>query len=177
MAPVRAPTLEKPSPGTHSLVYKTNSTFIVSTIIDLRFFSIDHTAFPQAPYKLSPSIKNIFTRTSFFSNSSNSSNSGACERKFFSNSLFVHSIVCAITHLFLNGFQLNFYQHFSHVCPTCYTIFSLQKALEFICDGLLHCRLTVTITWTPSYDLHKFSDTQSILMYHSVLKVLKKSRA
>ena len=38
-------------------------------------------------------------------------------------------------------------------------------------DGLLHCRLTVTITWTPSYDLHKISDTQSILMYHSVLKV------
>ena len=43
MAPVRAPTLEKPSPGTHSLVYKTNSTFIVLTIIDLRFFVINHT--------------------------------------------------------------------------------------------------------------------------------------
>ena len=32
---------------------------------------------------------------------------------FFSNSLFVHSFVCAITHLFLNEFQPNFYQHFS----------------------------------------------------------------
>ena len=52
---------------------------------------------------------------------------GACVNpgSFFSNSLFVHSFVCAITHLFLNGFQPNFYQHFSHVCPTCHTIFSL----------------------------------------------------
>ena len=40
-------------------------------------------------------------------------------------SLFVHSFVCAITHLFLNGFQPNFYQHFSHVCPTCHIIFNL----------------------------------------------------
>ena len=40
-------------------------------------------------------------------------------------------------------------------------------------DRLLDFRLTVTITWTPSYDLHKISDTQSILMYHSVLKVKK----
>ena len=38
---------------------------------------------------------------------------------------FVHSFVYAITHLFLNGFQPNFYQHFSHVCPTCHTIFCL----------------------------------------------------
>ena len=96
-----------------------------------------------------------------------------CEpRKFFSNSLFVHSFVCAITHLFLNGFQPNFYQHFSHVCPT-YLSYYFQpvKTLESICDRLLHCKLTVTITWTPSYDLHKISDTQSILMYHSVLQV------
>ena len=61
------PRLKNHPPGTHSLVYKTNSTFIVSTIIDLRFFPIDHTAFPQAPYKLTPSINNIFTCASFFS--------------------------------------------------------------------------------------------------------------
>ena len=53
-------------PGTHSLVYKTNSTFIVSIIIDLRFFAIDHTAFPEAPYKFPPSINNIFTCASYF---------------------------------------------------------------------------------------------------------------
>ena len=35
-----------------------------------------------------------------------------CEpQKFFS---FVHSLVCQITHSFLNGFQPNLYQHFSH---------------------------------------------------------------
>ena len=33
-----------------------------------------------------------------------------------------------------------------------------------------------TITWTLENDLHKLSDTQSILMYHSVVKV-KKLRA
>ena len=120
-------------PGTHSLVYKTNSTFIVSTIFNLRFFAIDHTAFPQVPYKLPPSINNIM-RVSFFSfflilSFSSHTFLWACgslyePRKFFSNFLFVHSFVCAITHLFLNGFQPNFYQHFSHVCPTCH-IFSL----------------------------------------------------
>ena len=66
MASVRAPTLEKPSTGTHSLVYKTSSTFIVSTTINLRFFAIDHTAFPQVPYKLPSCINNIFTCASFY---------------------------------------------------------------------------------------------------------------
>ena len=28
------------------------------------------------------------------------------------------------------------------------------------------------ITWTPSNDLHKLSDTQSISMYHSVVKIV-----
>ena len=110
MAPIRAPTLENHPPGTHSLVYKTNSTFIVSTIINLRFFVIDHTAFLQAPYKLPPSIKNILHARRFFliillSFSSHTFCGSLCKpRKFFSNSLFVHSLVCAITHLFLNGF-------------------------------------------------------------------------
>ena len=123
--------------GTHSLAYKTNSTFIVSTIIDLRFFAINHIAFPQAPYKLTPSINNIFTHASFFSLflilyffhfhcTLFRGLAGACVNpESFSNSLFVHSFVCTITHLFLNGFQPNFYQHFSHVCPTCHIIFSL----------------------------------------------------
>ena len=34
--------------------------------------------------------------------------------------------------------------------------------------------IIVATTWTPSYDLHKLIDTQSILMYHSVVKVYKK---
>ena len=44
------------------------------------------------------------------------------------------------------------------------------KICEFICDRLLHYRLTVG---PPSYDLHKISDTQSILMYHSVIDSFK----
>ena len=80
-------------------------------------------------------------------------------RSMFSNSLFVHSL-----HSFLNGFQQNLYQHFSNVCSTCHTIFSLLKALECIYERLLHCRLIVAITWTP---LHKLLD--AILMYHYVL--------
>ena len=67
---------------------------------------------------------------------------------FLSNSLFVHSLVCPITHSFLNGFQPNLYQHFPHVCSTCHTIFSLKKTLERICERPLYCRLIVDIIWT-----------------------------
>ena len=45
---------------------------------------------------------------------------------FFSNSLFIHSLVCLITHSFLHGFQPNLYQYFSCVCFTCHTIISLK---------------------------------------------------
>ena len=45
---------------------------------------------------------------------------------------FVHSVLCQITHSFLNGFQPNLYQHFSHACSTCHTIFSLKQTLECI---------------------------------------------
>ena len=41
-------------------------------------------------------------------------------------SLFVHSLICLITHSFLHEFQPNLFQHFSHVCSTCHTIFSLK---------------------------------------------------
>ena len=91
-------------------------------------------------------------------------------------SLFVHSLVCPITHSFLDGFQLNLVQHFPHVCSTCHTVFSLKNTLEYFFERLLHCRLISTITsltWTPSNDLHNLSVTQSILMYYSVLKVKK----
>ena len=57
--------------------------------------------------------------------------SGVCgsfrePRKFSSNSLFIHSLVCLITHSFLHGFQPNLYQHFFYVCSTCHTIISLK---------------------------------------------------
>ena len=91
-------------------------------------------------------------------------------------SLFVHSLVCPITHLFLDGFQLNLVQHFPQVCSTCHTIFSLKKTLECVCERLLHCRLISAILGPLANDLHKLSVTQSILMYqHSVLKVVSLS--
>ena len=45
-------------------------------------------------------------------------------------SLFVHSLVCLITHSFLDGFQPNLVQQFPHVCSTCHTVFSLKSTLE-----------------------------------------------
>ena len=39
---------------------------------------------------------------------------------------FSHSLVCQITYSFLNGFQPNLCQHFSHACSTRHTIFSLK---------------------------------------------------
>ena len=135
MAPIRAPTLKNHPPSTHSLVYKTNSNFIVSTIIDLRFFAIDHTAFPQVPYKLPPSINNNFTHASFFlcfflillsfsSHIFSWACGSLCEPWKFFFKLSFCAFVCLCNNS-LNGFQPNFYQHFSHVCPTCHTIFSL----------------------------------------------------
>ena len=65
MAPVCASTLEKPSswcPFTHL----PNSSFIVSTIIDLKLVNIHGTSFSQIPYECPPSINNIFMCASFF---------------------------------------------------------------------------------------------------------------
>ena len=39
---------------------------------------------------------------------------------------------------------------------------------------LLHCRLIVGLL---TNDMHKLLDTQSLLMYHSVVKVVKKLQA
>ena len=78
------------------------------------------------------SIKNIFECISFFPcfflSFSLHSLSWACRslhehRKFFFKCFFVHSPVCQIIHSFLNGFQPNLYQHFSHVCSICHAIF------------------------------------------------------
>ena len=68
--------------------------------------------------------RRFFLSNTFFLSFSSHTFSWACgslcePRKFFSNSLFVHSFVCSLIS------QPNFYQHFSHVCPTCHTIFSL----------------------------------------------------
>ena len=77
-------------------------------------------------------------------------------------SLFVHSLVCPITHIL----QPNLVHHSPHVCSTCHTVFSLKNTLECVCERLLHCRLIFAITWTPD-------KSQCILMYHSVVGVKK----
>ena len=64
-------------------------------------------------------------------------------------SVFVHSLVCPITHSSLDVFQPNLVQHFLHVCSTCHTVFILKNTLECVCERLLHCRLISAITWTP----------------------------
>ena len=106
------------------------STFNVSRIDELESFDIHYTSVPQSPYKHPPSIKNILGARRFFSlfhfhRTLFRGLAGACVNPE-SFSLFVHSLVCQITHSFLNGFQPNLCQHFSHVCSTCHAIFSLK---------------------------------------------------
>ena len=127
------------------------------------------TSFSRVAYKPLPPIKNIFTRASFFFlflsyflHFHRIPFRGLAEAYVNPGrfSLLVHSLVCPITHSSLDGFQPNLVQHFPHVCSICHTIFNLKKTLECVYERLLHCRLI-------------FAVTQSILMYHSVLKVKK----
>ena len=109
---------------TNSPVYYINSTFIVFTIVSQQLVQIVFTGFLFGDYKGLPSLNNIFTRISFFSNS-NYSNfifithffrglAGAYvnPRRF---SLFVHSLVCPVTHSSLDGFQPNLIEHFLYL--------------------------------------------------------------
>ena len=112
-----------------------NHTFIVLRINILKLIDIDSAILLIQPYKCLPVTTKIFMRQLFFLLSFFYFHctlfSGACgsfrePQKFFSNSLFIHSLVCLITHSFLHGFQPNLYQHFSYVCSTCHTIISLK---------------------------------------------------
>ena len=143
--------------NTNTPVHYTNSTFIVSTIVSQQLVQIVFTSFLFERYKGLPSINNIFTHVSFFSSlflcfifiaHFFRGLAGACvDPGIFSQ--FVYSLVCAITHSSLDGFQPNLVQHFPHVCSTCHTVFSLKNTLECVCEWLLHCRLIFSITWTP----------------------------
>ena len=115
----------------HSFTTQTNSTFNVSRIVDLKSFDIHGMSSLNAPYKFLPSIKIILGTHHFFLSTFYfhfhrtlfCGLAGACvnPRSIFSNSYFVHSFVCPITHLFLDGFQPNLVQHFPHVYSTCHT--------------------------------------------------------
>ena len=80
-------------------------------IVLYRQSAINCTAFPLAPYKLPPSINNILRARHFFlvcffhfHRTLFRGFVGACMNPG-SFSLFVHSLLCQITHLFLNGFS------------------------------------------------------------------------
>ena len=110
MTPICAPIPEKPSPWDQftCLLNKINSTFIVSTIAYSKLVHIVFTGFWFGHYKGLPSMNNTFTDASFlFSSHTFSWACGSlCEPwKYFSNSLFVNSLVCPIPHSFLDGFQ------------------------------------------------------------------------
>ena len=115
MAPFVRPRSKNHPLGTYSLVY--TKQIVPSMYQELlswsRLISITQ-VFRTRPYKL-PSIKNILGARHYFSYIFFRALVGACvnPRNF---SLFVHSLVCQITHSFLNGFQSNLYQHFSHAC-------------------------------------------------------------
>ena len=135
-----------------------NTNTPVSTIVSQQLVEIVFTGFFFGRYKGLPSINNIFTRASFFYSSLFlcfifiahffRGLAGACVNpgRF---SQFVYSLVCAITHSSLDGFQPNLVQNFPHVCSTCHTVFSLKNTLECVCEWLLHCRWIFSITWTP----------------------------
>ena len=121
---IHVPTLKKPSPW-HQFTRLLNkylaSTFIVSIIISPKLVQIVFTGILYECYKGLPSFNNIFTCVSFFL---------VCLFHFIAHffvglrelgvnprsfSLFVHSLVCPITHSFLDGFQPNLVQHSPHV--------------------------------------------------------------
>ena len=84
------------------------------------------TNFSCTPYKVLLSINNIlcahrFFLLYFFVSFSLYTFLWACMS--LCDSLFVHLFACQITHSFLNEFQPSLYQHFSHVCSTCHTIY------------------------------------------------------
>ena len=143
--------------NTSSPVHYTNSTFIVSIIVSQQLVQIVFTGFLFGRYKGLPCMNNTFTHVSFFSNSNSTfifiahffrglAGASVNPGRF---SLFVHSLVCPITHSSLDGFQPNLVQHFPHVCSTCHTVFSLKNTFECVCERLLHYRLIFPITWTP----------------------------
>ena len=135
MAPVRAPTLEKPSPW-HQFTRLLNKYVVPSLYPELftqslcRSFSlISCMGFIKG---FLSSIKFCLCRFSSLFYFHRTPFSWACRslrnpRRF---SLLVHSLVCPITHLFLDGFQPNLVQHFPHVYSTCHTIFSYKRTLE-----------------------------------------------
>ena len=123
---VRAPTLEKPSPW-HQFTRLLNKWYL--HCIQNRWLEACPDRFPQfcarlikgfLPPKTFLCVRRFFLCFIFIAHFRGVA--GACvnPRSIFSNSLFVHSLLCQITHSFLNG------QQFPHVCSTCHANFRLK---------------------------------------------------
>ena len=118
---------------------------VVLTIINLRFFLINHATLLHAPYKCPHSINKILCVHRFFTFVSSIFHCtlfrglvGACVNPGSSSPMFL---------LFLNGFQPNLCQYFLHACPM-YLLYYFQPEKMLACQRLLQCRLAVAITWT-----------------------------
>ena len=120
----------------HTFTKQIHSTFIVSRIIDQHLVAICFTNSSHAAYKPLPSLGvGHFFLVSFFLHFLAHLFRGLAGAYMNPTrlSVLVHSLVCSITHSFLDGFQPNLVQHFSHiVCSTCHTVFSLKKTLECV---------------------------------------------
>ena len=151
MVPVRVPTLVKPSPW-HKFTHLSNK-YVLIVPFYLKLVQIishaDHFHWYMSLIcKGLPSMANIFTCTSFFFVSLSyfhCTHFRGLVGAYMNAGSFPVSLVCPITHSFLNRFQPNLVQHFPHVCSICHTVFSLKKALECVCESFLHCRLTFAI--------------------------------
>ena len=125
-------------PGTHSIVYQTNSTFIVLGIVGPKILQIPSYLFAQHPCKLLPSIKIIIMRGYVpvvffflcFIFIAHFSVGLRDPRKLLFEILIqqLHTLICLITPSFLHGFQPNLYQYFSYVCSTTQTTFSIANS-------------------------------------------------
>ena len=132
---VRLRMMNHPFPP-NSPVYWRISTFIDRRINIPKLIEISSAILLIQPYKCFPVTTKNFMRQSFLSFFLSSfifiahffrGLAGAFVNPgSFLNSLYIYSLVCLITHSFLHGFQPNLYQHFSYVCSTCHTIFSLK---------------------------------------------------
>ena len=127
--------------------------------------------FPQLPYKLSPPIKNIFTCTSFFSNTSIffhfhctlfSWAYGSLHElwKIFSFCAFICLLnKFRITHLFLNGFQPNLFQYTSPMYALPVMLFSGMSSVVNAINKATYrecaCQLSAVVqsTHSPHYSV------------------------
>ena len=137
--------------GTHLLVYLTNSTIIVSRIVDPHLVAILFTSFSYKPF---PSIKNIFMHAPFFLFLSSFLSHtfswawGACVNpgRFFKFSFYAYISLC-LSNKHLSYFVMDFSKLVSALPPCMLCLSHYFEPEKVIMTG---CRLIVVITWIAS---------------------------